>query len=98
MKEQKDRLIEERKTSAMLQAQLDELKKTESKLDTIETYANEQNTKLLLKEEEIKKMFFNMQNMKTTISELEEGIYTYQSYAEEKSEALSEMQAKKEEI
>ena len=34
-------------------------------------------------------MFFNTQNMKTTISELEEGIYTYQTYAEEKSEALS---------
>ena len=37
----------------------------------------------------MKKMFFNAQNMKATIAELEEGIETYQAYAEEKSNLVS---------
>ena len=41
-----------------------------------------------MKEEEIKKLFSNIQNMKTTIVQLEEGIETYQAYAEEKSQSL----------
>ena len=37
-----------------------------------------------LKDEEIKKCFANIQSLKNTMSDLEDGIQTYQSMAEEK--------------
>jgi len=40
--------------------------------------------KMTLKDEEIKKCFATIQSLKSTMTDLEEGIQTYQSLAEEK--------------
>ncbi len=38
----------------------------------------------MMKDEEMKKTVLNMQNMKSSLGELEESIETYQTYADEK--------------
>jgi hypothetical protein len=39
-----------------------------------------------MKDEEMKKTIINMQNMKATLTQLEESIETYQTYAEDKGQ------------
>ena len=59
----------------------------------------------MMKDEEMKKTVLNMQNMKSSLGELEESIETYQTYADEKGrendmlhEKINEKEAKVNEL
>jgi hypothetical protein len=53
---------------------------------------------MLLKDEEIKKCFANIQSLKSTMSDLEDGIQIYQSMAEEKEREVSDERQKVQEL
>jgi len=59
------------------------MRNSQTRVETLEGQIMELKTKMMMKEEELKKGFTNIQNLKSTISELEEGIDTYQRFAED---------------
>lgn len=75
-------LVEEKKISARTSAKLNEITSDMSRLENLQSHNNEIHQKMLLKDEEIKKCFANIQSLKNTMNDLEDGIQTYQSMAE----------------
>lgn len=65
----------------MLTAKIDEIKSDLAKMESVEAQSLELKKKLLMKEEELKKLFNNVNNLNSTIEELEAGIETYKDYA-----------------
>lgn len=55
----------------MLNGKLEEMKNSQARVETLEGQIMELKTKIMMKEEELKKAFTNIQNLKSTISELE---------------------------
>ena len=88
---QKQALISEKQVSAKLQAENQSAKSQRESLDSLQASQRELSQKLLMKDEEMKKVHIQMQALKSTIGDLEEGIETYQAYAEDKGRSNEEL-------
>ena len=86
--------MQEKKLSAHNAAQFNEASSELARLESMKSASSDMQDKMKLKDDEIKKCFTMIQSLKSTMNDLEEGIQTYQSLAEEKEKEYEEEKAR----